>query len=189
MELRTLARPVELRSSDGPGPGTAVGYAYMFNSLSEDLGGFVEQIAPGAGRTAIETGTGNGELAALVDHDPTRIVGRTGNGTLRLAEDNVGARYEIDLPDTTVGRDLAESLRRRDIVGSSFAFRIAPDGLRWSMTDDGRDLATITNISWIRDVGPVTFPAYPQTEAALRSLAEHREVLRVRRRHLSAWVY
>lgn len=203
MEVRTLARPIELRASDS-GPGTATGYAYRFDSPSDDLGGFVERIAPGAGADALAAG----DVVGLVDHDESRILGRKSAGTLRVAEDESGARYEIDLPDTSVGRDLATSLRRRDIVGSSFAFRVAVDGEQWGEDADGRILRTITRMSYVRDVSPVTFPAYPATDAALRSLSAARkldpadvlaaakegrlgEVLHRRRtyRHASSFIY
>ena len=79
----------------------------------------------------------------------------------------------MDLPNTTLGRDVAELLRRGDISGSSFGFRTISD--EWSESDDGYPLRTLTEVA-LRDVGPVVFPAYTSTEASLRSLADDREL-------------
>src|SRR5512135_2436555 len=147
-----VTQPVQYADGPGKGPGRMSGYAYLFDVLSEDLGGFVERIAPGAGAHALRSS----DVVGLVDHDEGRVLGRKSAGTLRVEEDSTGARYEIDLPDTGYARDLAESLRRRDIVGSSFAFKIAPGGDTWS-EQDGRLVRTIHNIEWVRDVSPVTF--------------------------------
>jgi HK97 family phage prohead protease len=164
-ERRTFSEPVEFRAE-----GTrlmARGYAYVFNTLSQNLGGFVETVAPGAGKKSIQ----EQDIRALANHDPNLLLGRLGAGTLRMEEDGTGGAYEIDLPDTTVGRDWATLLERGDVYGSSFGFRAIEDD--WSETPDRFPLRTLRQFS-IRDVGPVTFPAYTSTEAALRSLAECR---------------
>lgn len=163
LERRTITQPVEFRVE-----GTSLkaeGYAYVFNSLSQNLGGYVESISPGAGKKSIQ----EQDIRALANHDPNLLLGRLGAGTLRMEEDGTGGHYEIDLPDTTVGRDWAKLLERKDVVGSSFGFRTIEDS--WSETPDGFPLRTLSQFS-IRDVGPVTFPAYVATAASLRSLAE-----------------
>lgn len=163
-ERRSFAGDVEIRMIDGAR--VAVGYAAKFGTRSADLGGFVEQIAPTAfTKTVMES-----DVRALRDHDPSRLLGRTGAGTLRLFGDSVGLRYEIDLPDTQEGRDTALLLERGDLFGSSFGFRTISDS--WAQTETGFPLRTLTEVA-LRDVGPVTFPAYAATEAALRSLAGH----------------
>src|SRR5690349_20178291 len=107
-------------------PGTLVGYAAVFNSQSADLGGFKEVIAPGAFTRSLSDAVT--DPRALVSHDPQRILGRVSAGTLRLAQDDHGLRFEIDVPDTTYGRDLLESVKRGDIRGASFGFRLAKNG-------------------------------------------------------------
>ena len=87
--------------------------------------------------------------------------------------DDEGLRYEIDLPPTATGRDLAVLLKRGDISGSSFGFRVLDD--EWGETEDGYPLRTLKAVA-LRDVGPVTFPAYTAAESALRSLAEARNL-------------
>lgn len=164
-ERRFVARPVELRAAaDGKGPGTLTGYAATFDQASIDLGGFVETIAQGAFSSVLED-----DCRCLRNHLDDVILGRTAAGTLRLEQDSVGLRFECDLPDTTAGRDTAESIRRGDITGCSFQFTIAADGASW---DFAAAVAkrTITKVGRLYDVGPVTFPAYESTRVDMRSV-------------------
>lgn len=165
IERRTFIAPVEYRAVDNGKP-IASGYGYVFDSLSQNLGGFVERIAPGAGQRSLS----QDDVVALANHDKNLLLGRVSAGTLRLAVDQRGAAYEIDMPDTTAGRDWATLLERRDVTGSSFGFSGTQD--EWRKADDGSIVRTLIDFS-VRDVGPVTFPAYTATEAALRSLADH----------------
>src|SRR4051812_22717786 len=117
METRTLDlfgtidQSMELRFADSEQPNRLVGYAAVFNSLSSDLGGFKERIKPGAFRTSV---TGSADIRALVDHDASKLLGRTSSGTLRVAEDEHGLRVEIDLPDTSYAKDVRTMVQRRD---------------------------------------------------------------------------
>ena len=154
----------EEREGDG-GKMTIAGYASTFNSKSFDLGGFVEIIAPGA-----FDGVLNDDVRAAFNHKPDNIIGRVSSGTLRLSVDNTGLRYEVDLPNNTLGRDLFESVKREDIKESSFRFGVAPGGEEWRDTDEGL-VRTITKFSRLVDVAPVTYPAYPDSTIATRSLA------------------
>ena len=95
-----------------------VGYAATFNQSAEIGGYFTEVIAPGAFADAIA----KDDVRAVFNHDENLVLGRTKSGTLRLFEDAIGLRYEIDPPDTQTARDLIESMRRGDISQSSFAF-------------------------------------------------------------------
>jgi hypothetical protein len=141
---------------------TIVGHAAVFNSRSQDLGGFVEQIATGAFDSVLED-----DVRALFNHNQNFVLGRTVSKTLRLSVDEQGLRYEIDIPNTTVGKDLLESINRGDISQSSFGFIVGED--EWEKTDDG-NLRTITKVERLYDVSPVTYPAYPATDAAVRSM-------------------
>jgi HK97 family phage prohead protease len=166
METRAISDKIEVRS-DG-GRTTISGYAAVFNSLSEDLGGFVEVIRPGAFQAALAAGQ---DVRGLVNHDPNLLLGRTASGTMRLAEDKRGLRYEIDAPDTQLARDLVELLRRGDLTGSSFAFTVAKDGDLWR-DEQGNTIRELHAVDTLYDVGPVVYPAYKTTvsEAARRSL-------------------
>jgi HK97 family phage prohead protease len=106
------------------------------------------------------------DLRALVDHDSARILGRLTAGTLRVEKDGHGLQVEIDPPETTSGQDIVESIRRRDVTGMSFAFRTLKD--LWDETTDPPTRTVLDML--VREVSVVTFPAYPQTEVALRAL-------------------
>lgn len=168
-ELRTLsAQHCELRAVQGEDgehrPPMIIGYGAVFNLRSELLGGqFVEEIAPGAFDDVLTQ-----DVRGLFNHNPTYLLGRLPNGTLRLSVDARGLRYEIDPPDTQTVRDLVLTpLARGDMTGSSFTMRVAED--EWRQEGD-LIVRTIRRISELRDVGPVAFPAYPDATAAQRSL-------------------
>lgn len=157
-------------ASDEKSMPTIVGYAAVFNQWSEDLGGFRERIAPGAFADALKTD----DVRALFNHNPDHILGRNIAGTLRLSEDSEGLRIEIDPPDTQVARDLIVSMRRGDITQMSFGFSVVMSDQIWEEKEDGTVERTIKRAS-LFDVSPVTYPAYPQTEVAVRSMNAWRD--------------
>jgi len=146
-------------------------HAIVFDKLSENLGGFREMIAPSAVDRTLQDGV---DLRALVDHDSAKIIGRISAGTLRVEKDAQGLRVEIDPPATSTGQDIVESIQRRDITGMSFAFRTLGD--EWDFKVDPPQ-RTVTDML-VREVSVVTFPAYPQTDVAMRSLAAVRQQLK-----------
>lgn len=170
LERRYTPNTFEYRAKPDGSPGTMRGYALKYNRLSANLGGFVEQVAEGAVNKSLGD---NLDVMARYNHEDNHLLGRTSSGTLRLSSDDVGLAYEVDLPDTTAGRDLAVLLERGDVTQSSFAFYVPVNGDEWSTTDDGFPLRTLRQVQLV-DVAPVNTPAYPDTEAGLRSLAEHR---------------
>ncbi len=151
------ATELEVREADDGAPGIS-GYAAVFDKWSEDLGWFKEKIARGAFKGTIK----DGDIRALINHDPSLIIGRTKNDTLRLSEDDKGLAYDVDLPETSYASDLQESIRRKDITQSSFGFQTIRD--EWSDEGDRRTLIEVK----LFDVSPVTFPAYKQTKIKLR---------------------
>jgi len=166
-ERRTFTETVELRGEGDRK--VAAGHAAVFGKLSQNLGGFVERVAPGAFAQTLQ----EQDIRALFNHHEDHVLGRLSAGTLRMVEDGDGLSYEVDLPDTSAGRDVAELLRRGDVTGSSFGFRVIED--EWGETEAGFPLRTLKQVS-LRDVGPVTFPAYTDATSALRSLAEARSL-------------
>jgi len=168
MDRESRFVPIEIESRDGEEGMTLVSHAPPWESLSQNLGGFQEQFVRGAFTNLDE------DIVATYNHNPSAILGRTVAGTLAVAEDDDGLRYEVSLPDTTVGRDLSESIRRGDVRGSSFEFVVEPGGEEWSKDEDGTDLRTVTSARLFQ-VGPVTNPAYSDTSVALRSLEDHRK--------------
>lgn len=161
---RRIFRPeeIELRIEDDEKP-KLVGYAARYNSWT-DLGFFKERIKANAFSDALDN-----DVRCLKNHDPNLILGRTTNGTLSLESNTVGLRFTDELPDTSTGRDVREEVRRGDISGCSFAFTVSEDD--WKYFDDDRPPErTIVKIGQLFDVGPVTYPAYPDTTVAARSL-------------------
>jgi hypothetical protein len=152
----------ELRAIPPEAGGRAkiAGHAAVFNSLSEELWGFLEKIAPGAFAPAL----GKSDIRALLNHDPNFVLGRTKNGTLRVREDETGLAVEIEPPETRWADDLLVSINRGDISQMSFAFRVGEES--WE-TVDGTDIRTILSFDEIFDVSPVTYPAYPDTDVSL----------------------
>lgn len=157
---------VRAKGTEGAAAKTLVGYAAKYDVWSEDLGGFRERIQPGAFDKAMAEGH---DVRALVNHDSNIVLGRTTAGTLRLSTDETGLRMEVDLPETQAARDLAVSVERGDIDQMSFGFMIGPGGSSWDLEATPAE-RTITEVAELLDVSVVTYPAYPQTEVALRAL-------------------
>jgi HK97 family phage prohead protease len=161
-EIRTFG--MELRAMDQEEKRTVRGYAATFESRSGDLGGFIESIDREAfSETDME------DVRALFNHDSNFVLGRTKAGTLRLMVDENGLAYEIDMPDTQLGRDMYESIKRGDISQSSFAFTIEDDEYR---KEGDTVFRTIKKIKKLYDVAPVTFPAYESTSVQARKIDE-----------------
>jgi len=163
-EVRTFdVQDLELRM-DGDKQ-TVVGYGAVFNSMSNDLGGFREFIAPNAFEGRLKD-----DVRFLINHEGMPLA-RTTNGTLRLSVDEKGLRYEADMPNTSTARDLMELLKNGTISQSSFAFTVEEDS--WEVKD-GINIRTIDKVSQLYDVSSVTYPAYNSASSAvaLRSLEE-----------------
>jgi HK97 family phage prohead protease len=158
---------IELRADDADAERrTVTGYAAVFNSPSEDMG-FIEYIERGAFKEALKTS----DVRALFNHDPNYILARSASGTLKLQEDDKGLRYEFEAPATTFGNDFLTMLRRGDISQSSFGFTVAEQAWEEKKSADGdtQYIRRIKKVERLYDVSPVTYPAYPDTEVALRS--------------------
>jgi HK97 family phage prohead protease len=132
-----------------------------YNTRSVDLGGFTETIKPGA-----FADLASADVRGRYNHE--LVLGRNKAGTLKLTEEAGGLRYEITPPATAMALHAWESIRRGDVSGSSFAFQTIGD--EWRMVD-GKPLRELTKVALL-DVGPVDFPAYPDSTAAARSVTE-----------------
>lgn len=170
IERRLLCKEVRVDQAEGQAP-VIRGYAALFNQLSEDLGGFREQLSTGAFSDAMA----NSDVRALINHDSNLVLGRNKSGTLALREDAAGLFVEITPPDTQAARDLIEVMRRGDVNQMSFAFTVAKEDQTWTRDGTGPWLRTIKRVSRLYDVSVVTYPAYPQTSAAVRALQEQTE--------------
>lgn len=139
------------------------GHAARFNSMSENLGGFRERIAPGAFAASLL----DADVRALWNHDANIVLGRNKSGTLRLIEDDIGLHFEVDMPDTQLVRDMVIGpIERGDVNQCSFGFYTIED--RWENID-GEMIRTLLKCELL-DVSPVTYPAYPETDVAVRSM-------------------
>ena len=165
-EIRVMqAKELRFVGAEPNGGNTLTGYAAVFDAESEDLGGFVETIAPVAFDRSLEAGA---DVRALINHDSNLVLGRSTSGTLRLETDAIGLRFEVDLPDTSYARDLRVSMERGDISQCSFMFQTVKD--EW-ISREGKARRRLLDVE-LMDVSVVTFPAYPQTTAGVRALAE-----------------
>lgn len=164
VERRFTPVPVELRAGDDAG--TISGYAAVFNRTSKNLGGFVEVLEP----TVFNASRGDGwpDVIARYNHDDNMLLGTTAAGTLRLLVDDTGLMYKVTPPRSRA--DVVELVERGDVRKSSFAFRAVEDD--WGLTDQGFPKRSLMTAQLV-DVAPVNIPAYNDTTAGLRSLANH----------------
>ena len=138
------------------------GYGSIFNSRSENLGGFYEYISP----TAISKETiEKSDVRALINHDANLILARNTSGTLDLTVDEKGLKYSFEIPETSYGKDLAINMKNGNLNQSSFAVTVADD--EWNTDEDGNDIRTITAIDRLFDISVVSYPAYSQAESDL----------------------
>ena len=174
IERRFTLLPVEMR---GGGTGNKIGgYAAVFDRPSQNLGGFIEVVT----RSFFAKSRGDGwpDVMARYNHDDNMLLGTTGAGTLQLTVDDVGLDYEVLPPQSR--KDVVELVQRGDVRKSSFAFRVAPapdgsPGESWSLSDQGYPTRSLL-AGQLVDVAPVNAPAYLDSTAALRSLAEQFQV-------------
>lgn len=162
-ERRFTSVRVEVRAGSDKSL-TIGGYAAKFERFSQNLGGFVERIAPGFFNKS--RGDNWPGVVARYNHDDNMLLGTTQAGTLRLGVDEVGLDYAVDLPQAR--GDVYELVQRGDVAQSSFAFVVFDE--EWSTTDQGFPMRTLVT-GRLMDVAPVNTPAYEDTSVALRHLA------------------
>ncbi|WP_323713009.1 HK97 family phage prohead protease [Mammaliicoccus sciuri] len=145
------------------------GYALRFNTLSNDLGGFVEEISPEALKEADLS-----DVRCLIDHDSSKVLGRTTSETLELKIDEEGLYFRTQLPNTTYAKDLYENIRLGNINQCSFGFILDENGDEFEKREDGLFKRTLRKIKSLFDVSIVTYPAYNDTDVApaLRSIEQ-----------------
>lgn len=157
------AAEVRIERVAGKSPRLA-GYAARFNVLSRDLGGFRERILPTAFDAALAKGA---DIRALVDHDHSKLLGRTSAGTLSLGKDERGLWFQLDMPDTQYSRDVQTLVERGDIRGMSFGFRLPRSGERFTREDGSAVRELVQDID-LKEITVTSLPAYEQTSLQLR---------------------
>lgn len=148
------------------------GYAALFNEESKDLGGFTEVIDSAAFDGVLEIS----DVLCFLNHNEDKgLLARATNlqGSLKLQIDDKGLKYSFEAPNTALGDELLEGLKRGDIRNSSFAFIVEKDV--FTKKTDGTYLRTILKFKEIADVSPVYKPAYEKTDVAIRSLESYKE--------------
>ncbi len=173
IEMRCTLSDVRIEQRDDSAAGRTIsGYAAKFEAWSEPvMGWFREQIA----RDAF-VDCDMSDVVMCYNHNAESILARTSSGTLTLSTDDVGLRFSFAAPNTTLGNDMVELVRRGDIAKCSFKFTVDADEWRYADKDNGLeyDERTVRHISKLYDVSLVVYPAYPDTEASLRHLEEHK---------------
>lgn len=177
MDIERRTNTVELRVAVKADKPVIKGYGAKFRTLSEPMpiirdgekiGTFREQLMPGCFASAIPVS----DIRSLFNHDPNLILGRTASGTMTVCEDEMGLCFEVDPPDTTYARNLQVSMSRGDITQCSFGFNVAEGGDSYTKDPNVADawIRTIHRVAKLYDVSPVTYPAYVDTQCAMRSL-------------------
>lgn len=164
-EIRNFFSQIQFEERDGvKDENTIIGHAAVFNKDSEDFGGWIERVAPGAFDDVLED-----DAIAAMNHDPNQIFGRNGKN-MKLSVDKTGLRYVVKMPDTTLGRDIRQLIKDEIITQSSFAFTVRTQ--QWEHFKDKPSIRTIVKVDRLYDVAPVAYPAYPDTTVAARSLEQ-----------------
>lgn len=169
MDERSKEETMEKRSINYeframPESRTIVGTATVFNS-SYDMGWYDEEMTPDVFDDADMN-----DVVALFNHDANMVLARTKSGTLKLKVTGNAMEYEFEAPNTTLGNDLLEMVKRGDIYQSSFAFSVEKES--WHEMESMKPKRLIRKIKKVYDVSPVTYPANPDTMVAKRSYEE-----------------
>ncbi len=179
MERRFLSAatcPVRLEKRDG-NQDILAGYAAVFYTPDDPGTEFQlysdckERIMPTAFDRAIREGQ---DVRALFNHDPNCLLGRRSAGTMKCSADKRGFLYEIVPGDTSIARDVCQHVKRGDVTGSSFSFRVVK---QMFATEGDMDIREVHDVD-VYDAGPVVFPAYDATTAGMRSIGDHPEEVR-----------
>jgi HK97 family phage prohead protease len=172
-ERRFLTAP-KVRSGQSADKKILTGFAARFDTLSEDLGGWRERLAPGCFRASLATG---GDVKFLADHDSSKILGRTANKSLIIREQSEGLWFSAELPDTTVAADVYILCKRGFLTEMSFGFTC--DDESWADEPNPEDRSRKVSVRTVKaasilEISAVAFPAYQKTsigvDAAARSL-------------------
>jgi uncharacterized protein len=175
-EIRALPVALEIRANDENDETRTILGAIKYNNESREMRDywgdtFVEEIAEGA---FVESLKSRG-VVGLWSHDTTQVLGNTKSGTLRIDDTKTELRFELDIPDTSVGNDSWALIKRGDVDGVSFGMKVTKE--KWSSEDrdEGKVYKRTILAADLYEISPVAFPAYPLNEVAVRSLGEHKE--------------
>jgi HK97 family phage prohead protease len=172
MERRSL--PFEIRAAGDGKPDTLAGYAAVFDTLSQDMGGWYERIGKNAFKNALDED--EHDVVALWAHDPTKPLASRRGGSLDLTEDETGLAFEMRMPAmTSWAKDAKEAIDAKLVTKMSFGFMIREGGDIWQR-DGERIVRTIIDAE-LYEISPVAIPAYDATSVEARSLEAFRKYL------------
>ncbi|QOS97904.1 HK97 family phage prohead protease [Brevibacterium sp. JNUCC-42] len=179
-ETRHILHPIEVRSVKENSQLSIRGYIVKFNERSKLIyGEFYEKVAQGAFSRSLEENT----IKALWNHRTDYVLGSTKNETLRLYEDDIGLRFELDLPNNTWGKDAYESIQRGDVDGVSFGFYVRNNGDAWEyVREEDIYVRTLLDVN-LFEVSPTPFPAYESSEVNQRSMEQFGITTKEQRKH------
>ncbi|RAP29058.1 hypothetical protein C2W64_04005 [Brevibacillus laterosporus] len=179
-ETRHILHPIEVRSDKENSQLSIRGYIVKFNERSKLIyGEFYEKVAQGAFSRSLEENT----IKALWNHRTDYVLGSTKNETLRLYEDDIGLRFELDLPNNTWGKDAYESIQRGDVDGVSFGFYVRNNGDAWEyVKEEDVYVRTLLDVN-LFEVSPTPFPAYESSEVNQRSMEQFGITTKEQRKH------
>jgi uncharacterized protein len=175
-EIRAIPVTLEIREASEENEKRTISGSIKYNTESAEMRDwwgdtFVEEIAEGAFDESLKVR----DVVGLWSHDTSQVLGNTKSGTLRIENTKKELRFELDIPNTSVGNDAWELIKRGDVDGVSFGMKVTKD--KWSSEDrEGKKIykRTILNAE-LYEISPVAFPAYPANEVSVRSLDEYRE--------------
>jgi HK97 family phage prohead protease len=163
---------LEVRLDDNGATKSITGYAARFESLSVPMYGFREKIRAGAFKNSLS----KNNVIALWNHNSDLVLGSTKAGTLQLQEDDIGLRFDLDLPETQAGKDAGVIIKRKDVEGMSFGFRVLRQ--EWDEKDPKNIIRTLVEVD-LREISITPFPAYPSTSVKTRSVQDDYEEYRI----------
>ncbi|KKX56351.1 HK97 family phage prohead protease [Brevibacillus borstelensis] len=172
-EIRALPVKLEVRASEGDDGKRTITGAIKYNTDSAEMRDwwgdtFVETLD----KEAFKDSIASRNVVGLWSHDTAQVLGNTKSGTLRLTNTESELRFELDIPNTTVGNDAWELIQRGDVDGVSFGMRVTKDKWTSEKRDDKRIYKRLILNAELYEISPVAFPAYPANEVATRSLEE-----------------
>jgi uncharacterized protein len=158
---------MELRADKSSGKMVISGRPVVYNSLSKDLGGFKEVLVPGCFDESLD----DPEIYCAWNHDNSQVLGRISAGTLELSSDSVGLSMRCELPNSPLGQNAFESVRRKDVSKMSFGMYVLGDA--WDVATDKRgqkfERRSVTRAQ-LFEISCVTTPAYDTSSVSARSL-------------------
>jgi len=175
-EIISFAKGEVKIETDADGkPAMLTGYAATFGNKSNDLGGWKAVISKGAFDNVMSD-----DVVCVFNHSRDYLLGRTSSGTVSLSLDDVGLKYTVKLPNTQLGRDMAELVARGDIVGSSFKANVKRGSIKLSKDKEGFEVHTFDAFENLIDVSPCTIPAFSDTSVEIKMSLEKRKLDQVR---------